>query len=258
MQIHEPAPIADPPRPIRRLVAYAGANRALMTIGAVGALIFLLMLTGSASVYDAVDEGDGISGLDQPALDYALGLRSPSAARWVTGFTDLGGTVPMVVMGVVLTVGMYLHWRRRPILTLMLVAAAGSVTFTVVGKALVGRNRPPLADAVPPYEYAPSFPSGHTLNSTVLALMLAYLVVWLARRTWVKLVAVAAALTWAAAMGLSRVYLAHHWLTDVIFGWVFGVAWLALLITVHRMILTIQSRRPELVEDVSSAPAGPV
>jgi undecaprenyl-diphosphatase len=33
-------------------------------------------------------------------------------------------------------------------------AVAGSLTFTNVGKAIVGRARPPLSDAVPPYEHA--------------------------------------------------------------------------------------------------------
>jgi len=133
------------------------------------------------------------------------------------------------------------RWRSLTPLILMIIAVAGSLTFTTVGKAIVGRPRPPLSSAVPPYEHAFSFPSGHTLNSTVIAGMVAYLI---ARRLTSRLgiaLCVVLAVTWAAAMGFSRIFLGHHWLTDVIFAWILGLAWLALLITAHRIVL---ARRP--------------
>jgi undecaprenyl-diphosphatase len=194
-------------------------------------------MAGAVKIYDAVAESDGVAGLDRPVLDAAIALRTPASDAWVTAFTNLGRTLPMVVVAGLLTLALFLTVRRRTIWVLMLVAAAGSVTFTLVGKAIVGRSRPPIEQAVPPYEDSFSFPSGHALNSTVVAGMLAYLVVWLAARAWVRWLAVAAALLWAVAMGLSRVFLGHHWLTDVMFAWLFGLAWLALLITVHRLLL---------------------
>jgi len=39
----------------------------------------------------------------------------------------------------------------------MIIAVAGSLTLTKVGKAIVGRQRPPLSAAVPPYEHALPF-----------------------------------------------------------------------------------------------------
>jgi PAP2 superfamily len=68
------------------------------------------------------------------------------------------------------------RWRSLTPLILMIIAVTGSLTFTTVGKAIVGRLWPPLSAAVPPYEHTFSFPSGHTLNSTVIAGMVAYLV----------------------------------------------------------------------------------
>ena len=89
-----------------------------------------------------------------------------------------------------------------------------------------------------------SFPSGHALNSTVIAGMVAYLLVRRLRTRWARAAAVIVAIAWALAMGLSRVFLGHHWLTDVIFAWLLGAAWLALLITSHRLFLTIRRVKP--------------
>lgn len=235
-------------RVLRGVRSYIGANAALLLTAAVGAAAFSLLISTSADVYEAVANGNSLSGLDRPALDLAVSLRTPAGERWVTAFTNLGGTASMIFITLTLTGAMYARWLRRSIPLMMGVAAAGSLIFTSVGKTIVGRARPPLSLAVPPYEYAPSFPSGHTLNSTVIALMVAYLAWWLSEALWVRVIGPAVAVFWGVAMGLSRVYLGHHWITDVMFGWVFGLAWLALLITVHRVLLRLDSRDRRIAE----------
>ncbi|HOC12947.1 MAG TPA: phosphatase PAP2 family protein [Propionicimonas sp.] len=233
-------------------VAASPVDRALLVTGGVGIAVFTALILASAWVYDAVVDADGVSGLDRPVLDWALGVRTPAAEYWVTAFTNLGKTVPMVILGLILTSLIGWRWRRRTAWVLMLVASAGSVTFTIVSKAMIARARPPLVDAVPPYEDSFSFPSGHTLNSTVVAGMLAYLVVWLSRTLWVRLLAVLGAVLWAGPMGLSRVFLGHHWLTDVMFAWMFGLGWLALLITVHLVVLGVQRGRQDRISQRSA------
>lgn len=229
-------------------------NTALVLTGLIGAVLFAALLVGSAWVYDAVVDADGVSGLDRPVLDWMISQRTPASALWVTVFTNLGRTVPMVVIATSITLALYLHYHRRTIWVLMLVAAGGSISFTLIGKPMFGRVRPPEAAAVAPFETDFSFPSGHTLNSTVVAGMLAYLVVWLTRRTWLRVAAVTGAVLWAVAMGLSRVFLGHHWLTDVMFAWLFGLAWLTLLITAHRVLLHLRPRPSTRAAPISLHP----
>jgi undecaprenyl-diphosphatase len=102
-----------------------------------------------------------------------------------------------------------------------------------------------MSDAIPPFETSPSFPSGHTLNSTVIAGMVAYLLLRRLTSQRARVLTVVLAAGWAVAMGLSRVYLGHHWLTDVMCGWVLGLAWLTVVIVAHRMFLTARRRRRE-------------
>jgi membrane-associated phospholipid phosphatase len=106
----------------------------------------------------------------------------------------------------------------------------------------VGRTRPALADAVPPYELTASFPSGHTLNSVALAGVLAYLLVRRQRRKRTRILTILGAGLFAFAIGLSRVYLGHHWLTDVLVAWALNLGWLAVVITAHRLLLTVRRR----------------
>lgn len=68
---------------------------------------------------------------------------------------------------------------------------------TIAGKQLIGRARPPLADAVPPYEYSPSFPSGHSLNALVIAGIVAYLLLLRQRRRGSRVLTVTVAALFA-------------------------------------------------------------
>ena len=232
-------------RVVERIFAGVSAHAVLYVTLLVGLVSVVGLTAAGAEIYEAVAENDGISELDQPVLDQAIVLRTDTNTELATGFTYLGGPVGMTVVAAIITLGMVWRWRSRTPLVLMLIATAGSLLMTTVGKAVVGRPRPPLSEAVPPYEYAFSFPSGHTLNSTVIAGVVAYLLLRRLTTTWARTLTVVLAAVWALAMGVSRVFLGHHWLTDVVFAWLLGLAWVALIITAHRLFLTIRRTRQE-------------
>ncbi len=62
------------------------------------------------------------------------------------------------------------------------------------------------------------------------------------RRARAATVVLAAA--FGVTMGLTRVYLGHHWLTDVVVAWVLALGWLSVVITAHRLFLTTRRRQP--------------
>jgi membrane-associated phospholipid phosphatase len=212
----------------------------LLVPAVVGGALAVLATAASAEIYDGVEDGEGVTALDRPVLEWVVNWRTPWLDDAVTAYTDLGSARSMVPI-VLFAAGVLWWWWQRPTPAILLaIAAAGSLLMTVVGKQLVGRVRPPQELAVPPYELTPSFPSGHTLNSWVLWILIGYLVAVRTGSRRRRAVAAAVATVLATAMGLSRVYLGHHWLTDVLVGWTLGAAWLAVIVTSHRLALTVR------------------
>ncbi|WP_424467909.1 phosphatase PAP2 family protein [Pseudoclavibacter helvolus] len=220
-----------------------GPNGALLLLLALGLAIIVGLSVLATEIYESVTDSDGVAGLDQPLLDYAITLRSPVADAIITGYTDIAGQIgmPIIAVGTLLVLSI----RRRSCTPVILIVAAGggSLLMTVAGKNLIGRVRPDQAEAVPPYEHSASFPSGHTLNAVAVVGIIAYLLILRRQTKRARVLIALGAVVFAITVGLSRVYLGHHWFTDVLAGWVLGAAWLALVIFAHRIYLSIREHR---------------
>lgn len=75
-----------------------------------------------------------------------------------------------------------------------------------------------------------SFPSGHAMGAVAFAGVATYLLLRLARPSPLRTLTIAAMLAWSAAMGFSRAYLGVHYASDVIAGFLAGVAWVAICV----------------------------
>lgn len=228
---------------VGRVSRILGPHAALILTLAVGAALAVTLTAVFAQVYEAVVEADGVAGLDHPVLDTAKTLRSPALNIITTAYTDVGGTIGMPLLALAVMATLAVRRRSWTPVILIVIAGAGSLLMTIAGKSLIGRTRPPLIDAVPPYEYSASFPSGHSLNSVVIAGIVAYLIILRLKSPRARIISAILAALFAFTIGLSRVYLGHHWLTDVLAAWALGAAWLALVITAHRLYLTARTRR---------------
>jgi membrane-associated phospholipid phosphatase len=229
-------------RVMQRIMSALGPYAALVITLLVGLALAVVLSAIAAQVYDNVTDADGVAGLDKPLLAFMIGIRTPWLNDLATAYTDVAGVVIMPIIAVVTM--LFLAIRRRSWTPIILVVAAGggSLLLTIAGKDIVGRARPDLADAVPPYETSPSFPSGHTLNAVAIAGILAYLLLLRQHRRVTRVLSITVAVVFAVTIGASRVYLGHHWFTDVLAAFFLSGAWLALVITAHRLYLT--ARRP--------------
>jgi undecaprenyl-diphosphatase len=162
------------------------------------------------------------------------------------------------VLGVVVgAAALFLLKRGRPRLAVYLVVTAilGGLVDSAL-KVLVDRPRP-LVDHPVATAFGKSFPSGHAMSSTVTygALLLAFLPAIGAR--W-RRVAVAVTALLVLLIGCSRLLLGLHFLTDVVGGYLLGLAWLAAATAAFAIWRVERGEQPvEPLEEGLEPDAGP-
>jgi undecaprenyl-diphosphatase len=186
-------------------------------------------------VVQDVIAGDGSIRFDRPVLEWFARHREPWLTSVMRAVTDLGSSVFLVPL--VVAVAAWFWKRRRSARPAVLLGAAfgGADLLSGAIRVLTGRARPPIGLAVAHFG-GHSFPSGHTTNATAVYGMLA-LVLASATPLWRRRVsAFAGAVAIATAVGITRLYLGAHWLTDVLAGWALGTVWLLVVVAVDRAV----------------------
>jgi undecaprenyl-diphosphatase len=206
------APAGAVPRPP---VAVATGT---VIIGFAGLVVALVVL---GSLADGVRDQE-VFYLDAWATPFLHNIASPGMDALFNTLTAMGSS--LVVLPIFLVAVALLIIRRRYGASLFLgVALGGSLLIDFLMKLVFQRPRPKLdyAAVLPDY----SFPSGHSMNGVVFYVSLA-LILWsvFGRRVGVPALLIASIL--AFGIGVSRIYLGYHYLTDVVGGWLAGIVWL--------------------------------
>ena len=151
-------------------------------------------------------------------------------ASWA-GFPPQSRTLPAVWPLVWLAAGQPLQAATQ-----FLGWGTSGVSFLV--KATMRRPRPHIDNCivVPARIGGTSFPSGHVINYTGVYATMAVLVadsalLPAAKRTVLGVIGVILAL-----VGPSRIYLGHHWFTDVVTSYLLGSSYVIVLISVYRRL----------------------
>ncbi len=182
-------------------------------------VVLPLLLVGVLA--ESVLDGDRFA-FEVPLLLALHAHHAPLLDRLALLMTDLGGVD--VIAPVSAAMLGYLWLRQRPLALFFALSVGGSALVTLLLKELLPRVRPQLWPRLVSESDA-SFPSGHALYS--LALVLAILLLcWplprFARWRWPALLL---GLAFAGLVGVSRLYLGVHYPSDVLAGWLTGLAW---------------------------------
>jgi membrane-associated phospholipid phosphatase len=172
-------------------------------------------------------------GVDHTVLDWFVEHREPWLDMVMQVVTTLGSSAFLIPL--VVAVGVW-YWRRRGTFrpfTLLAGTYGGAYVMSQSLKMLVGRPRPPVAVAIGHYSgYA--FPSGHATQAAAVWLMLAVVLTAGRSSSRHKVWVWAAATSTVVVVGITRLYLAAHWLTDVLGGWIFGSLWFLCVLAAFR------------------------
>jgi len=193
----------------------------------VAALIFFILFIQLANLVSR----EQLTAFDNQIVELVAGFRSAELNAIMLFITNLGATVTVVFMSVVVIIGMWLAKHRHHIPALI-ISMLGAGIFTYTLKQLFTRARPEMANAVIE-ELNFSFPSGHTLIAICFYGVLIYFLVHVVKPMWAKLLVFVLGSALILAIGISRIYLGVHWPTDVLASLLLGGSWLCLLAALH-------------------------
>jgi undecaprenyl-diphosphatase len=191
--------------------------------GALSALV-VAGLAGFAALAAGFGQ-DPLASVDRDAADW-VASDLPTAIEWLARpFSWLGGWVGLTALGIFVAV-VLVRERAWIDLAFFLTAFLGSQLAVALLKEAFDRPRPDVGSAVPLPPSA-AFPSGHAAAGVAsigaLAVLASERLPSRQARAWLWLGVVVL----GAAVGLSRVALNVHYVTDVAAGWCLGLAWLA-------------------------------
>jgi undecaprenyl-diphosphatase len=176
-------------------------------------------------------ERDPLASLDAEVSEW-VASSLPTAAEWLARPPSwLGGWIGLTVMGIVLGVVLV---RERAWLDLgfLLATFAGSQIVVALLKGWFDRSRPDAGSAVDLPSSA-AFPSGHAAAGAASLGAAAILVTERLASPRARTLVWAGAIAGGLTVGLSRIALNVHYVTDVIAGWCIGLAWLGVCMLVR-------------------------
>ena len=188
--------------------------------------IALVATVGFGLIAHAVDEGLTQS-FDEYVLRWLFAHRTPALDNLMLDFTTLGSSTVMIVMTFVAATILW-QTQHRGSVAILFIGNGGALILNWVLKAIFARPRPVVV-AWLTQVHTTSFPSGHAMGSLICYGSIAYVTGRLApeprlrKTTWIGAGVI------ILAIGISRMYLGVHYPSDVVAGYIAGLAWLTFL-----------------------------
>jgi undecaprenyl-diphosphatase len=231
------------------------ARRSVVGFAAVVLAAVLLALAVQSAAHPLLQVDQQVAG----SLNTVVAPR-PWLVTALQVLTAPGAAVTAWIVLSTLTVALLIR-RRFRLAVYVAATGLGTAVLSPLIKQLVDRLRP-MVDMPVATAGGPSFPSGHTLAVTVwvgVVLLVLLPLVPPARRR----LAMAAGVAVVVIVGLTRIALGVHFVSDVLAGWLVGTGWLLVTATAFRawrrheglaVPSAVDGLAPEVADDLDHAP----
>jgi undecaprenyl-diphosphatase len=172
---------------------------------------------------------DLLKAFDETVYKFLTGFMSEGLTCFMKLMTFIGSGWSITTLAVAIPFFVFILKMKKYYRTALLIPlniAVGSLLNELL-KQLFHRARPDILRLVKVTDY--SFPSGHSMNSMIFYGFLIYLILSFVRSRSKYPAAVVIGFL-ILLIGTSRVYLGVHYASDVIAGFIIGLAWLAFFV----------------------------
>lgn len=200
-------------------------------------LVYVVVATTLAALLGSKVRTGRTFGLDE-RITFSLQRRKAPWFRDVMYFVSWPGFPPQSrILPLLIPTSMLSAGRTLTALFQLMAWGTGAISGGV--KQVVRRPRPnhPEITVAEARITGTSFPSGHVIIYTGVYGFLAYLAHINIRIKWLRRVIVGGLASLIALVGPSRIYLGHHWVSDVTASYLLGSSYLVLLTSLYRRFL---------------------
>lgn len=201
----------------------SGARFGVRSVLALGALALVAIPFGLL-LFFVQDKWPPLRAVDEGARDdlhrFALAHNAITTTMKVLSTV---GSAPVYFAVFAVITGWLLYRRHARLAAFAAVTEAGNAVLNEIVKTAVHRARPVVADPVA-HASGLSFPSGHA-QSAVVSYSLLLVLFWDSLSRVQRWTATTFSMVMVAGIGMSRVALSVHYVSDVLAGYALGAAW---------------------------------
>ncbi|MER2999393.1 phosphatase PAP2 family protein [Pontibacter populi] len=205
----------------------------LLVVGVVNAMLL-------SELAESVIDAEWVVVADQEFTNLLYSMRSETLSLIFFNLTLLGEREAVFIIGGIATI--ILLYRKRYWAIIAFWLAMGGVGLSVrFAKTFISRARPAEVAYYQVEHF--SFPSGHATTAMALFALLAYFIYrHNQKKPYRKLIAWLAAIL-IILVGFSRIYLGVHFLSDVLAGFILGLLWTLVGVSLVEVMLHRKKRR---------------